>query len=192
MYGGRCGAQNCQRTPHPAVPQGKQIAKQLMQHGVSTSSLELSGGTKSFDWVTHKWNVDYAFYKTSLDKYLLLFKAGQANGLTIDWAQALGEEFCDDHFHGHQAIDNPASERSIRPFCVRRPAGTSLIRLRGHRPTLLFTASLRRLTFLEDGLLIASRSIPFQQGSRVVEMFPSPCVTGRKRDKKHPATPELT
>lgn len=56
-----------------------------MQHGVSTSSLELSGGTKSFDWVTHKWNVDYAFYKTSLDKYLLLFKAGQANGLTIDW-----------------------------------------------------------------------------------------------------------
>lgn len=91
-----------------------------MQHGVSTSSLELSGDTKSFDWVTRKWNVDYAFYKTSLDKYLLLFKAGQANGLTIDWAQALGEEFCADHFHRHQAIDNPVSERSIRPFCVGR------------------------------------------------------------------------
>ena len=26
------------------------------------------------------------------------------NGLTVDWAQALGEEFCAEHFSGHQAI----------------------------------------------------------------------------------------
>ena len=29
---------------------------------------------------------------------------GPDNGLTVDWAQALGEEFCAEHFSGHQAI----------------------------------------------------------------------------------------
>ena len=53
------------------IPHGKQTVKQLMRHGVSTNSLELSGDTKSFDRVARKWNVDYAFYKTGPDKYLL-------------------------------------------------------------------------------------------------------------------------
>ena len=48
------------------IPHGKQTVKQLMRHGVSTNSLELSGDTKSFDRVARKWNVDYAFYKTCL------------------------------------------------------------------------------------------------------------------------------
>ena len=30
------------------IPHGKQTVKQLMRHGVSTNSLELSGDTKSF------------------------------------------------------------------------------------------------------------------------------------------------
>ena len=33
------------------IPHGKQTVKQLMRHGVSTNSLELSGDTKSFDRV---------------------------------------------------------------------------------------------------------------------------------------------
>ena len=64
------------------IPHGKQTVKQLMRHGVSTNSLELSGDTKSFDRVARKWNVDYAFYKTGPDKYLLFFKAGQADAMT--------------------------------------------------------------------------------------------------------------
>ena len=64
------------------IPHGKQTVKQLMRHGVSTNSLELSGDTKSFDRVARKWNVDYAFYKTGPDKYLLFFKSGQADAIT--------------------------------------------------------------------------------------------------------------
>ena len=62
-------AHRARQTPH-----GKQTVKKLMAHGTSTSSLELSGDTKLFDRVARKWNVDYAFYKTGPDKYLLFFK----------------------------------------------------------------------------------------------------------------------
>ena len=53
-----------------------------MAHGTATNSIELSGDAKSFDRVARKWNVDYAFYKTGPDKYLLFFKAGQADAIT--------------------------------------------------------------------------------------------------------------
>ena len=69
------------------IPHGKQTVKQLMRHGVSTNSLELSGDTKSFDRVARKWNVDYAFYKTGPDKYLLFFKAGQADAMTACFSE---------------------------------------------------------------------------------------------------------
>ena len=64
------------------TPHGKQSVKKLMAHGASASSIELSGDTKLFDRVARKWNVDYAFYKTGPDKYLLFFKAGQADAIT--------------------------------------------------------------------------------------------------------------
>ena len=64
------------------VPHGKQSVRKLMAHGTATNSIELSGDTKSFDRVARKWNVDYAFYKTGPDKYLLFFKAGQADAIT--------------------------------------------------------------------------------------------------------------
>ena len=63
------------------TPHGKQSVKKLMAHGASASSIELSGDTKLFDRVARKWNVDYAFYKTGPDKYLLFFKAGQADAI---------------------------------------------------------------------------------------------------------------
>ncbi|MFD1401410.1 PcfB family protein [Robinsoniella peoriensis] len=64
------------------TPQGRQSVKKLMNHGVSTNSLDLSGDTKLFDRVARKYNVDYAFHKTGPDKYLLFFKAGQADAIT--------------------------------------------------------------------------------------------------------------
>ena len=64
------------------APHGRQSVKQLMAHGAATSSIELTGDAKQFDRVARKWNVDYAFYKTGPDKYLLFFKAGQADAIT--------------------------------------------------------------------------------------------------------------
>ena len=64
------------------TPQGKQSVKKLMNHGASTKSLDLSGDTKLFDRVARKYNVDYAFHKTGPSKYLLFFKAGQADAIT--------------------------------------------------------------------------------------------------------------
>ena len=69
------------------TPHGRQTVKQLMRHGVSTNSLELSGDTKAFDRVARIWNVDYAFYKTGPDKYLLFFKAGQADAMTACFSE---------------------------------------------------------------------------------------------------------
>ena len=69
------------------TPHGKQSVKKLMAHGASASSVELSGDTKLFDRVARKWNVDYAFYKTGPDKYLLFFKSGQADAITACFSE---------------------------------------------------------------------------------------------------------
>ena len=75
-------AHRAKQTPH-----GKQTVKKLMAHGTSTNSLERSGNTKLFDRVARKWNVDYAFYKTGPDNYLLFFKAGQADAMTACFSE---------------------------------------------------------------------------------------------------------
>lgn len=64
------------------TPHGRQSVKKLMNHGVATNSLDLSGNTRLFDHVARKYNVDYAFHKTGPDKYLLFFKSGQADAIT--------------------------------------------------------------------------------------------------------------
>ena len=69
------------------TPHGKQSVKKLMAHGVATNSIELSGDTKTFDRVARKWNVDYAFYKAGPDKYLLFFKSGQADAITVCFSE---------------------------------------------------------------------------------------------------------
>ena len=69
------------------TPHGKQSVRKLMAHGASASSIELSGDTKLFDRVARKWNVDYAFYKTGPDKYLLFFKSGQADAMTACFSE---------------------------------------------------------------------------------------------------------
>ncbi len=69
------------------TPHGKQSVKKLMAHGAATNSIELSGETKLFDRVARRWNVDYAFYQTGPDKYLLFFKSQQADTLTACFAE---------------------------------------------------------------------------------------------------------
>ena len=69
------------------TPQGRQSVKKLMNHRVSTNALPLDGETKLFDRVARKWNVDYAFHKTGPRKYLLFFKAGQADAITAAFSE---------------------------------------------------------------------------------------------------------
>ena len=64
------------------TPQGRQSVKKLMNHRVTTNAMPLDGETKLFDKVARKFNVDYAFYQTAPKKYLLFFKAGQADAIT--------------------------------------------------------------------------------------------------------------
>ena len=64
------------------APQGRQSVKKLMNHGAATNNLPLDGDTRLFDQVARKYNVDYAFHKTGPKKYLLFFKATQADAIT--------------------------------------------------------------------------------------------------------------
>lgn len=69
------------------TPRGRQSVKKLMNHRVSTNALPLDGETKLFDRVARKYNVDYAFHKTGPNKYLLFFKAGQADAITACFSE---------------------------------------------------------------------------------------------------------
>ena len=69
------------------TPHGRQSVKQLMSHGAATNSIEIAGAPRDFDRVARKWNVDYAFYKTGPEKYLLFFKAGQADAITACFSE---------------------------------------------------------------------------------------------------------
>ena len=71
-------AHRARQTPH-----GKQTVRQLMGQGAATNSIEVEAPAL-FDRVARKWNVDYAFYQTGPDKYLLFFKAGQADATKSD------------------------------------------------------------------------------------------------------------
>ena len=68
------------------APHGRQTVGQLMGQGVATNSIEVEA-PKLFDRVARKWNVDYAFYKTGPDKYLLFFKSGQADAITACFSE---------------------------------------------------------------------------------------------------------
>ena len=64
------------------APQGKQSARRLMRHGGDTSGMELPGDPLLFDRVARRWGVDYAIRPMEKGKYLLLFKAKQADAIT--------------------------------------------------------------------------------------------------------------
>lgn len=69
------------------TPQGRQSVSKLMNHNVSTSTIEISGDRGIFDRVARRWNVDYAFRRTGPKQYLLLFKTGQADAITAAFAE---------------------------------------------------------------------------------------------------------
>ena len=69
------------------APQGKQSARKLLRHGGDTSGLELPGDPRQFDRVARKWGVDYAIRPVEKGKYLLLFKAKQADAITGCFAE---------------------------------------------------------------------------------------------------------
>ena len=75
------GKGQCKRT-------GKQSIKSLQKSGAQITNIVVTDNNiKSFDRVARKWNVDYAFYKTGPDKYLLFFKAGQADAMTACFSE---------------------------------------------------------------------------------------------------------
>lgn len=69
------------------APQGKQSARKLMRHGGDTSGMNLPGDTRLFDRVARRWGVDYAIRPVEKGKYLLLFKANQADAVTGCFAE---------------------------------------------------------------------------------------------------------
>ena len=75
------GRQIAKRHKTAQRPHGRQSVKKLMAHGENVNSIEVEA-PKLFDRMARRFNVDYAFYKTGPDKYLLFFKAGQADAIT--------------------------------------------------------------------------------------------------------------
>ena len=57
-----------------------------MAHGENVNSIEVEA-PKLFDRMARRFNVDYAFYKTGTDKYLLFFKSGQADAITACFSE---------------------------------------------------------------------------------------------------------
>ena len=68
------------------TPHGRQSVKKLMAHGENVNSIEVEA-PKLFDRMARRFHVDYAFYKTGPDKYLLFFKAGQADAMTACFSE---------------------------------------------------------------------------------------------------------
>ena len=57
-----------------------------MGHGENVNSIEVES-PKLFDRMARRFNVDYAFYQTGPDKYLLFFKSGQADAITACFSE---------------------------------------------------------------------------------------------------------
>ena len=75
------GRQIAKRHKTAQRPHSRQSVKKLMAHGENVNSIEVEA-PKLFDRMARRFHVDYAFYKTGPDKYLLFFKAGQADAIT--------------------------------------------------------------------------------------------------------------
>jgi len=69
------------------TPHGEQSIKKLMNHNVPTNTIPIEGDKGLFEKVARKYHVDYAFHQTDKNKYLLLFKSGQADSITAAFAE---------------------------------------------------------------------------------------------------------
>ena len=70
---------------------GKQTLRQLMKHNTSVSNIEISDPSiRDFERIARKYGVDYAVKKdrsTSPPKYLIFFKARDADALTAAFSE---------------------------------------------------------------------------------------------------------
>lgn len=57
-----------------------------MTHGAATNSIVVDA-PQVFDRVARKWNMNYAFYQTESNKYLLFFKSWQADAITTCFSE---------------------------------------------------------------------------------------------------------
>lgn len=69
------------------APQGRQDAKKFLDKYPDAQKIPLDGETRLFDRVARKFSVDYAFRKTGPGKYVLFFKANQADQITECFAE---------------------------------------------------------------------------------------------------------
>jgi len=108
------------------TPHGEQSVKKLMNHGVSTNTIPLDGNTRLFDRIARKYNVDYAFHKTGPKKYLLFFKAGQADAITQCFAEytkkAMRKERNPSILKGMKRVTDDISRKKPREHEQKREA----------------------------------------------------------------------
>ncbi len=82
---------NKQRGGIPRHPQGKQTVKQLIGQNQGVSNIEISDPSiRDFERIARKYGVDYAVKKdrsTSPPKYLIFFKARDADALTAAFSE---------------------------------------------------------------------------------------------------------
>ena len=69
------------------TPHGKQSVKKLMNHNVPTNTIPIEGDKGLFEKIARKYHIDYAFHQTDKNRYLLLFKSGQADSITAAFAE---------------------------------------------------------------------------------------------------------
>ena len=75
----------------PVTPKGKQTVKQLIGQNQGVSNIEINDPSiKDFERIARKYGVDYAVKKdrsASLPKYLIFFKARDADALTAAFSE---------------------------------------------------------------------------------------------------------
>lgn len=80
----------------PVVPHGKQTVKQLIGQNQGVSNIEITDPSiKEFEKIARKYGVDYAVKKdrsTSPPKYLIFFKARDADALTAAFTEYTGKK----------------------------------------------------------------------------------------------------
>ena len=80
----------------PVTPKGKQTVKQLIGQNQGVSNIEINDPSiRDFERIARKYGVDYAVKKdrsTSPPKYLIFFKAREADALTAAFTEYTGKK----------------------------------------------------------------------------------------------------
>ena len=69
------------------TPQGRQSVAKLMNHPGPKHSMPLDGETQLFDQIAKGFKVDYGFHPKGPGRYLLFFKAGQADAIAACFSE---------------------------------------------------------------------------------------------------------